>query len=114
MPLITGPENGTHFTTIAVCSAVRPSAIARTSASAARYAGDPNTGGGGERSSLADARKNGRAPSPPRTVGAPVLVQYPAPTGGPPGDVSPKLSDAANASTPAAISRPIASPRAKS
>ncbi len=109
-----GPEKGSHLKVMAVCSGVRPSAMARTSASALRNSGDPYAGGGGELISFPDSRKNGRAPSPPRTIAVPLLVHVFGVPGGLPGDVSPKLSPAAYASTAAPIVRPIASPAAKS
>lgn len=75
MPSQTGPANGAHLRAIANWSSVRLAPIAFTSASAARYSADPNAGGGDRRSSLPDVRKNGRAPNPPVTIGAPLLTQ---------------------------------------
>src|SRR5689334_13455479 len=81
-----------QYCAIASCSAVRVSEIWRTSARAARYVADPNVGGGGGRSSLPDARKNGRAPRLPRAMGPPFHTQRPGPIGGVPGLVSPTRS----------------------
>src|SRR5574338_1496773 len=85
---VNGPTPVAQYCAIAVCSAVRVSEIERTSANAERNAGDPNAGGGGGRSWLAELRKKGRTPCSDRTIDAPLDTQYPGPTGGVPGDTT--------------------------
>jgi hypothetical protein len=62
----------------------------------------------------ADRAELQRALQLARAVLACVLTQKPGPTGGVPGGVCAKLSDAAHAGTAAATARPMASPAAKS
>src|SRR6266496_4009970 len=67
----------------ASCSGVRVSEKWRTSASAARYSGEPNAGGGPGRNWLPVLRKNGRIrPSSGKTGATPgALTQQPGQTG---------------------------------
>src|SRR5262245_45565059 len=111
---ITGyPGGSAQNFAIESCSGVRVSAICRTSASAARNAGDPNAGGDGGRNWLALERKKGRISASRGNTGGAAVNQDPGHTGigTPPADVKPSLASLVRIRWP--IARPIASPAAK-
>src|SRR5712671_625262 len=84
-PAVVGvPTLNAQCAAIAICSAVRVSAICRISPRATTNAADPNAGGGSDRNWLAEVKNQGVTPGswPPAIVaGVVLLIHSPGPTG---------------------------------
>src|SRR5437870_13702911 len=97
-----------HCCAMDICSAVRVSEIARTSASALLNAGDRNAGGAGGRNSSPELIKYGFTAPSSGPDGGPLGIQSPGPVGIVPVHTALKPSFVAHAIITSPITRPSA------